>query len=202
MATNLHNMVSSVCKVSGMVNGCLLHEIAKDIFETRSLSGDIVELGCFNGMTSLFMKKVMDCCDIKKELHVYDSFNGFPEPIIEDVDLTGQNIFQKGNVKATLDNLQSVWIGHDLPHIHKGWFEDTLSQSLPDQICFGFLDSDCYESIAVSLKHVWDKLVQHGRLIVHDYEIFPGVKKACGEFLEGKKATMKKGDNFLFIKKS
>jgi O-methyltransferase len=64
-----------------------------------NLEGDIVELGCNIGTTSLYIRKIMDIYNSNKEFHVYDSWEGLPEKLSEDTDMTNKyNIyFQKGS---------------------------------------------------------------------------------------------------------
>ena len=83
-----------------------------------------------------------------------------------------------------------------LPKIHKGWFSDTLPNGLPEKICFAYLDGDLYESILVSLEHVYPKLTKGAICLIDDYNdpsvdplgwnSLPGVKKACDEYLADK----------------
>ncbi len=47
------------------------------VFEVE---GDIVELGCHAGGTSVFLQMIIDHFDPLRQLHVYDSFQGLPEP--------------------------------------------------------------------------------------------------------------------------
>ena len=78
------------------------------------------------------------------------------------------------------------------PEIHAGWFNKTLPDQLPDRICFAHLDGDFYESILVSLEHVYPQLSPGAICLIDDYsdpnvhdgwDRLPGVKRACDEFL-------------------
>ena len=54
-----------------------------DVLES-GLDGDIVELGCFMGHTSILISQVLDFYKSKKKFFVYDSFEGLPERKSED----------------------------------------------------------------------------------------------------------------------
>ena len=43
------------------------------------IAGDVVELGCNIGTTSVFIRKMLDVHKKEKKFHVYDSFEGLPK---------------------------------------------------------------------------------------------------------------------------
>lgn len=159
----------------------------------NNVPGDIVELGCYEGITSILIQKTLDQLKSDKILHVYDSFEGLPDKSEKD----DGAFFKKGSLSTTKLNLIGNFNKHRVkqPIIHEGWFKDTLPKELPEKICFAHLDGDFYSSIAVSLEHVYPKLSRNGIVIIDDYcdpqivnipNNFPGVKKATDEFLMNK----------------
>lgn len=169
---------------SGMCGIGTLETLGVTLTRALEVPGAVVECGCHAGISTLFMKTVMMFYGEQRELHVYDSFEGLPEPTAEDLADTVANPRGKGACKAQLADFKSNWQGVELPHIHVGWFEDTLPAKLPPQICFAFLDGDFYESIRVSLEEVWPRIVAGGFVVVHDFSNsdFPGVAKACNQY--------------------
>jgi O-methyltransferase len=155
-----------------------------------NVEGDLVEVGCNEGQSSVLFKKVLQSHRSNKRLHVYDSFEGLPSVQTADGDT-----YRKGDLATTEDVLLNNFRLHDLepPIIHKGWFENTLPNGLPQKICFAHLDGDLYESILVSLKYVYPRLSKGAICLIDDYcdpninpdgwNYLPGVKKACDEFL-------------------
>jgi len=155
--------------------------------------GDVVELGCFKGTTSLLIQMTLDQNKSEKRLHVYDSFEGLPELSEKDISVqTG-----KGSMKTTEDSLVENFATYNvrLPEIHAGWFKDTLPSGLPQQISFAHLDGDLYSSIMESLMNVYPKLSKGAVVVIDDYcdpyvyemnHLYPGVKKACDEFFADK----------------
>jgi len=158
-----------------------------------NVEGDLVEVGCFEGLSATLFTKVIASFKSKKKLYVYDSFEGLPSTRSVD-----GNSYKKGDLFTTQDALVNNFKMHalDLPVIHKGWFEDTLPDSLPESICFAHLDGDLYDSILVSLKHVYPRLSKGAICLIDDYcdpsinpdgwNYLPGVKKACDEFMADK----------------
>lgn len=152
--------------------------------------GDFVELGCHTGQSAVLFQKIIEYYDSNRSLHLYDSFEGLPELKDED----GNTPYHQGQLKASkgalLDNFRKSNLKS--PIIHAGWFQDTLPTELPDEIAFAHLDGDLYESIIVSLEHVYPRLSKGAICLIDDYcdpDIYecwnklPGVKKACDEFL-------------------
>jgi O-methyltransferase len=159
-----------------------------------NVPGDFVELGCNHGQSSVLFQKLIMRYDPSRELHVYDSFEGLPSPASAD----GEDPdFIEGAMKTTEDRLKANFKNHNLPEpvIHKGWFSDTLPAGVPDQVAFAYLDGDLYESILVSLRYIYPRLVKGAICVIDDYsnpEVYkewtqlPGVKKACDEYLADK----------------
>lgn len=158
------------------------------------IPGDVVELGCFEGTTSILIQQILDQFKSQKRLHVYDSFEGLPEKSKKD----GNTIFHKGSCKIQKARLIRNFKKHKvkLPEIHKGWFKDVLPKKLPTEISFAYLDGDFYSSILESLTYVYPKLAKGAVVVIDDYcdpkiynvnNILPGVKCACDEFFEDKK---------------
>jgi len=156
------------------------------------VAGDVVELGCNTGQSSVLFQTIIEHMDPARKLHVYDSFEGLPGPVAADGDFLG-----KGGLKVSREILAENFQRHGLrqPIVHEGWFEDTLPNGLPEAVCFAHLDGDFYESILVSLEHVYPRLSRGAVCLIDDYadpsrlagwNKLPGVKKACDEFLADK----------------
>ena len=171
--------------ISQLVNIPQIRYILNNIFETLNLEGDIVELACNIGTTSLYIRRLMDAVNSDKTFHVYDSFQGLPEPAEVDGDLCKQ-----GDMKKEQYEFEQTFkdVGLECPVVHKGWFCDIPDEQYPDKICFAFFDGDFYSSIIDSFYKVYDKMVKGGIILIHDYEgeMLPGVKVACNDFLKGK----------------
>jgi O-methyltransferase len=147
--------------------------------------GDIVELGCYVGTTSLFLQRLLKANGTGKVLHVYDSFADLPDKLPQDASPAGEQ-FKGGELVATKAQFIKHFkqAGLPLPVIHKAWFEDLTIQDTPQTISFAFLDGDFYSSILASLKVVWPKLQPGAVVVIDDYqtEALPGVRQALKEW--------------------
>lgn len=150
-----------------------------------NVEGDVVELGCYVGTTSLFLQRLLD--GRNKHLHVYDSFAGLPVKSQADTSPLGEQ-YVAGELRVSKQELIKNFkqAGLPLPIIHKAWFGDLKPADLPSKICFAYLDGDFYNSIADSLKLVWPKLVPGAVVVVDDYshQGLPGAKRAVDDWLK------------------
>jgi O-methyltransferase len=171
-----------------------------------NVPGDIAELGCHSGLTGVILQKTMDFFKSNKELHLYDSFQGLPEPTARDAGVIfGQNDLS-ANEQSVFENFDRFFVKR--PMVHKGWFKETLPAGLPEKIAFAYLDGDMYESIMQSLQHVYPRMSSGGIAVIDDYydldvcprietklnrqqptkivNLTPGVKNACDDFFVNK----------------
>jgi O-methyltransferase len=146
----------------------------------------VVELGCYIGTTSLFIRRVLDAAGSGAVFHVYDSFEGLPEKTEPDRSPAGEQ-FKTGELavsrKAFL--LQFKKAGLRPPVVHKGWFADLNERDMPEEIGFAYLDGDYYDSVADSLQLIWPKLAPGAVVVVDDYanEALPGAARAVDTWL-------------------
>lgn len=148
--------------------------------------GDFVELGCYEGDTSLLLAELIRG-HANKKLWLYDSFEGLPQKTAEDFSEAGRD-FREGALFVTKRFVKQRFLRANLPVpiIKKAWFSDLdPSADLPTKIAFAFLDGDLYDSIKTSLDLVAPKMTPGSSIIVHDYDNpqLPGVTKAVDEFL-------------------
>ncbi len=160
-----------------------------DIFEEVLMSevaGDIVEMGCYIGTTTLFLQRLLLAYKSDKQLHAYDSFEGLPPKTAEDASPAGEQ-FKEGELYAQRNEFVRHFrqAGLSLPVMHKAWFSSLTGADMPQTIAFAFLDGDFYNSIHDSFKLVWPRLSDGAVIIVDDYqsEALPGAKRAVDEWL-------------------
>lgn len=161
----------------------ILMELEKQL--QAGVSGNIVELGCYVGTTSLFIRRLLNAYGFTGEFHVYDSFAGLPPKTSEDQSVAGDQ-FVTGELlaprKVFIENFKKA--GLQLPYMHKGWFSELNEADIPNDVCFAFFDGDYYESIKDSFRVVAPNLSEHAVVIVDDYtsEALPGAAKAADEW--------------------
>jgi len=165
----------------------------------HNVPGDVVELGCNAGDSTVVMRRIMDELAPEKQLHAYDSFEGLPE--LKEVD-TKDAVYFAGHMAAGIELLTRKFgaLGLKMPHTHKGWFEETVPKDLPEKICFAYFDGDLYESTKHLLPHTYARM-QPGAIgmiaVYYDEKLLPrkgleggyrspGVRRAVDEFFADK----------------
>jgi O-methyltransferase len=156
--------------------------------------GDVVELGCYKGLTSVEIQRVLKAQASDKKLYLYDSFAGLPPKVDQDSSPAGMQ-FKAGELPASRTEVINLFkkTGLSMPIIKKAWFSELTARDMPAKISFAFLDGDFYESIMDSLKLVWPLLAADAVVIVDDYqnEALPGAQKAVKEWLRSHQAKLK-----------
>lgn len=171
----------------------------------HSLEGDIVECGVGRGRSMIAILALQQFYKATQEREVYalDSFEGFPEPSVEDQSYRAPKKGEwsrspNNQFNYSIENLKIILEKADLPikecTIVKGFFEKTTRSLTVDKIAILHLDGDLYESIKQPLKNLSDKVIIGGIIVIDDYtlddpnksgEAFPGARKAVDEFLSG-----------------
>ena len=164
------------------------------------IPGALVECGVWRGgAVGLMALAHMSSAPPARHLHLFDSFQGLPEPRAEFDGAIGrrlagesvngvlQPIDQVAAPLADSEQLLSDRIRYPerLTHYHVGWFQDTLPRDKDSigEIALLRIDGDWYESTKVCLEHLYSKVVSNGVVIIDDYGHFEGCRRAVDEFI-------------------
>lgn len=161
-----------------------------------SLPGDICEFGVAQGATSALLAN--EIRETEKILWLFDSFEGLPNPTSKDELIN--DIFSLGSMQAYAGTMnvpihEVIWrlSAIDFPanraQIVKGFIETTIQgNTLPQTVCFAYIDFDFYEPILIALTFLSEVLPEGGIAIVDDYGFFSsGAKTAVDEFIAAQK---------------
>jgi FKBP-type peptidyl-prolyl cis-trans isomerase 2 len=150
----------------------------------KDLPGDVAELGVARGGMSIFLGTLAK--PAQKRLFSFDSFEGLPPP-----NLTQDNAYfregdygpQHGDLLERFEAEIARFSLADTITPVKGFFEATLGSYPKNRYCFVHLDSDLYDSIMVSLRHVWERTTEGGVVVIDDF-FHPamGPRKAAADF--------------------
>lgn len=184
--------------------------------EKNNIEGDFVECGVWKGgavglMALANLKHGSD----KRRLHLFDAFEEICAPDAKNdgefaVNEVKRILGNKAPIKGELVPLKGIYdqfggpssiedcknllqniIGYpsEYTFYHKGWFQNTIPADAAkiEKIAILRLDGDWYESTKISLDYLWDKVVPGGFIILDDYGLYEGCKKAVDEFLLQKK---------------
>lgn len=157
--------------------------------QDRKMSGNVAECGVNKGDFSMYINQFF----ANKTLYMFDTFEGFPQNDVETERKLADSAFLKGqfNEVALFHDTSADLVLNRMPHkeqcvIKKGYFPDTAVGLENEKFCFVNLDMDLYKPQLEGLRFFYDRMVNGGVILLHDYyrQDLPGVKLAVDEFLE------------------
>ena len=101
---DIHKIIDDTGIISVMMDRNQLVGILQNLHYIleKNIPGDIVELGCNVGTTSILIRKLLDLYGSDKEFHVYDSWDGLPNVTNKDLSKTKWK-FKRGSCKTSKD---------------------------------------------------------------------------------------------------
>jgi hypothetical protein len=160
----------------------------------NGIKGDIVECGVWKGGSmAAIARTLLQLEDTTRHLYLFDTFEGMPEPTVNDVEYSGKHASQVMREEigmrcddAPLEGVQEVLYATGYPrekiHFVPGRVDQTIPASAPDSISLLRLDTDWYESTRHELIHLYPRLAKAGVMIVDDYGHWKGSRQACDEY--------------------
>ena len=164
----------------------------------NNIPGDIVECGVWNGGSILLAAMALvHFGDTSRKLYLYDTFSGMPRP--DDIDKTWDGTpalptwesakanGQTWGYGGTVDMVRDVLRKSDYPAekfiFVQGMVEDTIPETRPAKISILRLDTDFYQSTLHELVHLYPLLNSGGILIIDDYGVYQGSRKATDQYI-------------------
>ena len=167
-----------------------------DVFRRR-VPGVLVECGVWRGGSAGVMALAARHAGEPRMLHLFDSFEGLPEP--QAIDEAAAHDYSGGRSSGELTPINRCEAGREevesflfgrlgleraRVQFHPGWFQNTVPLAAPQisSIALLRLDGDWYESTQVCLEHLYPKLAPGGLVILDDYFAWAGCRKATDEY--------------------
>ena len=148
-----------------------------------NVEGSLIELGFGRGKNLTEFISFMNNNDTpKRNIRLYDSFEGYNEPSTED-----EKAFVKGGHKRPIQ--PAMDIRHTIKKevkLVKGYVEDSLKEPYASKEKIAVIHTDLvsYSSTLFSLSTLHTKLNIGGVIIATGYSEYKGVKLAIDEFLD------------------
>ena len=137
------------------------------------LQGDLAEVGVYQGVSARVL------CEAKGDrvLHLFDTFEGLPEPSGFE-----RTLLAKSQFECELDSVRKFLEKYDKVKYYKGVFQEASKSVEELRFSFVHFDVDLYESTLDCLRFFYPRMVPGGVIISHDYSVLEGVKRAFDEF--------------------
>lgn len=143
----------------------------------KSIKGDIVECGCYNGASTINLS--MACAGTKRKLFVCDSFEGLPPPKEDekyDIDANDSSNFyhwEEGEFTSDggmegVKTMVTKYGNISVCEFVKGYFCDSLKSIKTDSVVMVFEDADLASSVADCLLYLWPKLQEDCKFYCHE----------------------------------
>jgi O-methyltransferase len=158
-----------------------LHQTARDVARRR-VPGDIVECGVFTGGSAAAIATAFH--DTPRTVWLFDSFQGMP-PASHNDGPFAQSLPAgecRGDPVTVRRNLTRAGVSPERIRLRAGWFTETFTQSLPEQVAFLHIDADWYESVLLSLRTFYPLVVSGGAIVLDDFGWWEGCRRAFYDF--------------------
>ena len=186
---NWMNPVDSPHTMCGEKNLENVRQCVEDVLK-KGVPGDLIETGVWKGGMTILMRGILkahDCRD--RKVWVADSFSGLPEPDPE-TQLKDALFYYLmtplEHLAIPFEYVQGLFSRYGLLDNQvcflRGWFSETLPKAPIDKLAVVRLDGDLYESTHDALHHLYPRLSPGGYLIVDDYGVPCGCRKAVDEY--------------------
>lgn len=155
----------------------------------NGVEGDFIETGVWRGGACILMRAVLDAYCVKdRYVWLADSFEGLPPPDVEKYPADEGDVFHTFHeLSVSLEQVKCNFEKYGLldgqVKFLKGWFKDTLPNAPIQKLALLRLDGDMYESTMDALQALYDKVSVGGYVIVDDYHVVEGCKRAVHDFL-------------------
>jgi hypothetical protein len=129
----------------------------------------------------------------ERELFLFDTFAGMTPASPVDVRFDGADAAglvaaepDRYLCDATLSEVQANFASTGYPvdraRFIVGPVENTIPAEAPAEIALLRLDTDWYESTLHELRHLYERIVPGGVILIDDYGFWRGARQACEEF--------------------
>ena len=143
------------------------------------LGGCMAEVGVYRGGTA----RVIRDADASRSLHLFDTFEGMPEPGETDTALHWGQL-RKGQLLYPLEDVKNYLGDCDKVHFHKGLYPATGEAVKNERFSFVHADVTLYAGTRGVLEFFYPRLLPGGIIVSHDFVFARGVRQAIEEFFK------------------
>jgi len=163
--------------------------------EVKHVAGCVIECGVWRGGMIAGLATVMGK---DRNYFLFDSFRGLPPAKSIDgqaalnyqADKESPTYYDNCTASSGFARSAMEIVGVRKYAIVPGWFADTIPAAhIREPIAILRLDADWYDSTAICLNSLFDRVAMDGLIIVDDYYAWDGCARAVHDFLSRRQAT-------------
>jgi len=149
----------------------------------HKVPGAFAELGVYKGLTARLIHHYAP----ERTLHLFDTFEGFT-PRSNEIELAKLGHTARLFSDTSLEKVRQFIDGSPAKlHFHQGFFPDSIPPALSHEtFAFVHLDADLYDPTLNGLQFFYPRVPPSGILVIHDYNAWPGARRAVDEFFADK----------------
>lgn len=149
------------------------------------VKGDLAEVGVYKGETA----KLIHYFVPERDLYLFDTFEGFgPRSAASEQEKIGLSISESHFSDTNLEKVNQYISPRNHNVIYrKGYFPESIPGELyKHTFAFVHLDADLYEPTYKGLEFFYPRVSDGGMMVIHDYNAWPGARKAVDDFFSSK----------------
>lgn len=153
---------------------------------TSNIPEDIAEIGVYRGFTA----KLIHYYVPERRLHLFDTFEGFTDKsVFSEQKNADYHVDALHFSDTALDKVQRfIAPKNNKVLFYKGYFPDSIPDYFADlRFAFVHLDADLYEPTKEGLEFFYPRMSERGMIVIHDYNAWPGARKAVDEFFSSRR---------------
>jgi hypothetical protein len=163
---------------------------ALQTIELERIPGDLIEAGVWRGGLPILMRAFLHSVGNRdRVVYLADSFQGLPDSLEDPNDQLAHRLLaplsylasSRTQVEQALD---FFGLRDSQVRFLEGWFSETLFRLPRTPLALARLDGDYYESTRDALRELYPRLSPGGFLIIDDYNLPLGCKRAVDEYRE------------------
>lgn len=168
---------------SPMLNVERLYLYLDALHKTREVSGDAVEVGCFQGATAAFAHRFLAGIGVTRKYLCIDTFGGFPkEQFAADAALGTEAFLEPAfaaNSQKLVRKLLDMW-GCEEIQLLKSDIVQLPPDNLPEKIAIALIDVDIAEPTKAALQKIMPRMSPGGIILIDDCDMagFKGARVA------------------------
>jgi O-methyltransferase len=150
----------------------------------RGVQGEFAEVGVYKGFTAKLIHRYAP----ERMLHLFDTFEGFTSQSVRAEQSVTGFLVEEGHFADTSLLQVKKYISpiNSNVFLYPGYFPESIPpRFVESRFAFVHLDADLYEPIYKGLEFFYPRMTVGGILIIHDYNAWPGARRAVDEFFAG-----------------